>query len=96
MYSKESGNVLKGFEGKFVEVMVIGAIKIPYYFEKFEVSESSKILSFGHCDSENYTFNLWKYTLEVVEIDDDCIKLKIEDDGFTTYLAITKLSDNLI
>jgi hypothetical protein len=82
--------ILQNFEGHLVEVNVIGAIKIPYYFDKLEICISKEMVCFGQCDCEKYLFELWLDTLEVITLEEDFIKLKIDYAGLVTYLEITK------
>jgi hypothetical protein len=83
-------SILQSFEGSFVEVIVVGAIRVPYYFDRFEICVTKDIIYFGQYDCEQYMFRLIPNTFEIVTTDEDFVKLKIDYDGMITYLEITK------
>lgn len=90
--------VLNGFSGKFVEVTIIGAIYVQHYISKFKINNSKTSIAFGDEVDEIFPFELWKDTVEVIDIssstfcndENDYVKLKITDNELVTYLEIVK------
>lgn len=82
--------VLRSFQGSFIELIVIGAIQLPYYFERLEILESDNLIAIGEHDSEDLIVKLCYDKINVLSLEDDFIKLKITDNGLTSYLEMTR------
>ncbi len=82
--------VLKTFDGSFVEIIFIGAIKLHYYFYRLEMLPSQNCISIGEYDSEDLIVKLFHDKIKILTLEEDFIKLKITDNELTTYLELTR------
>jgi hypothetical protein len=82
--------VLRSFQGNFVELIVIGAMQLPYYFERVEILESQNLVAIGEYDSEDLLVKLHYDKIKILTLEEDFIKLKIEDNELITYLEFTR------
>jgi hypothetical protein len=89
-------NTLNGYLNKLneqtVQVDLKSAITVPLIFDNFECIDVGDKIYFGELDSEHYPFQIKKNTIKGFQIECEnefeMLQIKIEDDGFTTYLNI--------
>jgi hypothetical protein len=88
---------LRNLNGKFVTVIVKGAIEIPFYITNFEFQEYPDYVAFGEFESEDYPFQIDKDNIHEIFYDpmlnDEFsetyhVRLKLLFGDFITYVSL--------
>ena len=79
-------NALLAYVGKNLECTVKGVIDTTLLLEHVQVVVTHNVIYLYDTGVNEYRFEIYKDTIKEYNIEDDMFKVKLIDDGLTTYL----------
>ena len=82
-------NAILKYDNTELVVNIKGALGIVLVLENASILISDNIIYLVDNGINEYRFEIWKDTINLVDIDEDFIELKLIDDGMITYLRLS-------